>query len=139
MLNQNLRAVLNHADDFCMWVSDQGQQPNSDEDKHNVFEKWFTEQCQKVYKAADQNLTPRGWSVFDKAIELGGTFAPNDYTKFKCNSMTALRPWVKNLEDVQLVKSWKDDKDQRRKSIVVTPRGRLAAYYRKFLSKPKTV
>ena len=131
VLNRNLRAVLSHSDDFCLWVSDQRQRPESGEDKHRAFQLWFIEQCSKIHSAAEQSLTPRSWEVFDKAIELGGAFAPNDYAKFDCNSMSALRPWVKSLEDVQLVKSWKDDKDQRRKSIVVTPRGRLAAHYRK--------
>jgi hypothetical protein len=135
VLNRNLRAVLSSSDNFCMWVSDQPERPETDDQKHKAFADWFGEQCKEVYKGAEQSLTKRGWEVFDKAIEIGGTFAPNDYAKFGCNSTQALRPWVKNLEDVQLVKSWKDDKDQRRKSIVVTPRGRLAAHYRNVLRK----
>jgi hypothetical protein len=139
VLDRNLRAVLSYSDNFCMWASDQSERPETNEHKREAFGAWFTQQCTDVYRGAEQSLTKRGWEVFDKAIELGGVFAPNDYAKFGCNSMQALRPWVQNLEDVQLVKSWKDDKDQRRKSIVVTPRGRLAAHYRKALrTKPKT-
>jgi len=135
VLNRNLRAVLSHSDEFCMWLSDQPAPPTNDEAKHQAFETWFKEQCRKVYKAADAVLTPRRWEIFDRAVALGGVFAPNDFQKFGCNSMPALRPILEALEEAQLLKSSRDDTDKRRKSIVVTPRGRLAAEYRKTHSK----
>jgi len=135
VLSRNLRAVLSHADEFCVWVSDHSPDPTTNESKHQVFETWFQEQCRKVHDAADGSLTPRRWEIFDRAVELGGVFAPNDYPKFGCKSMPALRPILEALEEAQLVKSSRDDRDKRRKSIVVTPRGRLAAEYRRTLKK----
>lgn len=136
VLNRNLRAVLSQSDEFCMWLSDQPTRPTTDEEKHQAFETWFKTQCRTVYEAADAVLTPRRWEIFDRAVALGGVFAPNDYPKFGCKSMPALRPILEALEEAQLVASSRDDRDKRRKSIVVTPKGRLAAEYRK--TRPKS-
>lgn len=131
ILNRNLRALLHQVDEYCMWISD-NVVPKSDEEKHVAFEKWLSEQCESISSAAESSLTPRAWEIFDKAIELGGNFSPNEFAKFSCNSAPALRPHVKTLEDVNLLVSFRqDNQDQRRKSIFVTPRGRLVAYHRK--------
>lgn len=133
--NNNLRALLNQVDDYCMWVSD-GNLPQTDEEKHTLFCQWLKQQCGEIAEAAESSLTDRAWQVFDKAIELGGMFSPNEFRKFHFRNNSGLRPYVKMLEEVNLLISFREDnQDKRRKSILVTPRGRLVAYHRK-LNRP---
>lgn len=137
ILNKNLRALLHHVDDYCIWVSDRGQ-PQTDEQKHLAFLKWLGEQCRAIFDAANQNVTKRGWEIFDVAVSLGGAFSPNDYGKFGCASAQALRPFVKMLEEANLLQSWREDtQDKRRKSILVTARGLLVAHHRRELASAK--
>jgi hypothetical protein len=129
--NKNLRALLNQVDDYCMWVSD-SVRPKSENEKNTTFQKWLKEQCESISAAAESSLTPRAWQLFDKVIAEGGTFSPNEFKNYDFNSGPAMRPYVKALEDVNLLISYREDnQDQRRKNILVTPRGRLVAYHRK--------
>lgn len=129
LLNSNLRSALSEADDYCMWAS--SNRPESDEDKDHLLRKYLHEQGKKVYTAIRKQVAPRAWKVFDTSTATGGSFAPGDFTAFGFNSAEAFRPSVKELEDVHLVDSVRDDTDQRRKSIVITPKGYLVANYRK--------
>lgn len=128
--NKNLRALLSQIDDYCMWASDNAL-PQSEEEKRAVFQTWLRDQCENISAAAESSLTPRAWQLFDKVIAEGGNFSPNEFAKYDFNSGPAMRPYVKALEDVNLLISYREDnQDQRRKNILVTPRGRLVAFHR---------
>jgi len=129
--SKNLRALLSQVDDYCMWASDNAL-PQSEEEKRTSFQTWLREQCENIAAAAESSLTPRAWQLFDKVITQGGNFSPNEFAKFDFNSGPAMRPYVKALVDVNLLISYREDnQDQRRKNILVTPRGRLMAFHRK--------
>ncbi|HPT16689.1 MAG TPA: hypothetical protein PK388_05355, partial [Kiritimatiellia bacterium] len=129
-LNRNLRSLLHYSDEYCMWASDRSL-PQNDEHKESLFMQWLSEHSKSLYVAAAAELTERPWCLFDVAIEKGGRFAPSDYGEYGFNSPEALRPHVKALENVQLLTSLQEDKDKRRKSISITPKGYLVNYYRK--------
>jgi hypothetical protein len=129
--NKNLRALLSQVDDYCMWASNSAL-PQSEEEKRATFQTWLREQCENISAAAESSVTARAWQLFDKVIAEGGSFSPNEFAKFNFNSGPALRPYVKVLEDANLLFSYREDnQDQRRKNILVTPRGRLVAFHRK--------
>jgi hypothetical protein len=130
VLNRNLRALLEYADKYCMFVEEGGDHPQTAAAQRNLFYSWLRGEGQKVFDACDQQLTGRCWEVFDVAVKMGGAFSPSDYQRFQCNSQEALRPYVKTLEDYELVVSVRDDTDKRRKTMLVTPKGHLVAYYR---------
>src|SRR5207247_6120687 len=124
-----LRSALSEADDYCTWAA--RSHPSSAEEKDTMLRDYLHEQGKKIHSATGRQVAPRAWKVFDFALTIGGSFAPGDFAAFGFNSAEAFRPSVKELEDVHLVDSVRDDTDQRRKSIVVTPKGYLVANYRK--------
>jgi hypothetical protein len=129
ILNFNLRSVLQEADEYCLSVSS-GDHPETDEQKTTCYRQWLQEEGQRLHDAVARQLTPRAWKVFEDAIDIGGSFSPSDFETFGFNSIAAFRPSVKALEDVHLVTSVRDETDNRRKSIVITPKAFLVYHYR---------
>ncbi len=124
VLNRNLRSVLGQVDNFCQWVADRAL-PDTEDQKHDAYREWLRYECDNALSSVQNELRPRAWRVFVKAVELEGEFSPSDYEDFDFNSIQALRPQVKNLEDVGLLRSVQDDGDKRRKTIQVTSKGWL--------------
>lgn len=133
-LNKNLRALLERADDYCLYAHGQPQSLRVSEKNEN-FVKWLREEGRRIFVACDHMLTPRCWDVFEQAVEMGGEFSPSDFSKFGFNAQENLREYVKQLEDAQLASSIRDDTDRRRKTILITPKGFLVGYYRDTLPK----
>lgn len=129
ILNKNLRSLLSYADNYCMWVSERSI-PLDDDEKQRLFGRWLTEESGKILEASKSQLGGRAWEVFDKAVTMGGTFSPSDFAEFGCTNPQALRPQVKDLEEVHLLTSLREETDKRRKTIQVTPKGFLVAYAR---------
>lgn len=129
LLNRNLRSLLSKADDYCQSVAD-GDLPRTREDKRACFKKWVKDQSDRAYTAFKSKLRPRAIELFDTAIAQGGVFAPSDYDVFGFNSVEAIRPHVKDLEEAGVLVSTQDDGDKRRKTIQVTPLGWLVRYAR---------
>ena len=122
VLRGNLRSVLSYADDYCQWIAD-GQPPNGDAQRGQMFNKWIAEQAAAAHDAVRQELRPRAVEVFQKATQVGGVFSPSDFDEFDFNSVQAFRPSIRDLEAVGLLVSTQDDGDKRRKTIQVTPKG----------------
>ena len=61
---------------------------------------------------------------------MSGEFTPSDFLALGFNSIAALRPHVKGLEDVGLVEAARDESDQRRRTITVTGKGWLVHWAR---------
>ncbi len=129
ILNGNIRSVLGGADDFCQWIEDHSH-PDTEEDKNDAFLLWLNGKAENHYSATRQNLRPRAMRVFNLACEKA-VFSPSDYEGFGFNSIAAMRPHVKDLEDAGLVVSTQDEGDKRRKTIQVTPKGWLINYHLK--------
>jgi hypothetical protein len=130
-LRGNLRNALSKADDFCMWVAERGVQPMEKQPKRDLFNVWFSGECDRAAAAADQRLGNRAWKTFDIAVGKGGSFSPSDYEDFEFESVQALRPSVRDLEQVELLVSTQDDTDKRRKTVQVTPKGWMVARSRR--------
>jgi hypothetical protein len=73
-------------------------------------------------------VLPTTLEVFKTATSGSGTFGPGDFAAFGFNNMPGFRPYIKNLEDVNLVVSTQDETDKRRKTIQITPKGWLVNY-----------
>lgn len=125
---RNLRIALKHAQDFSLWLSDQREQATED-DRLQLLEVWLAEQADR-YEEDTRSITPAGWSFFDSLLVKGGTCSPGDFADFSFNSQQAMRPYVKQLEDANLVHSAIDESDQRRRTIVATANGWLVHYKR---------
>lgn len=130
-LNRNLRSLLSKADDYCLYVADLGDIPDSDDKKDTRFFEWFDRETKSAALAAESQIRPRAWEVFDEAVKQGGQFAPSDHAAFGFASAMAMRQHVKDLEDAGLLQSARDENDQRRRSISVTSKGFLVNYHRK--------
>ena len=126
-LRGNMRNTLSKADDFCMWVAERGNAPTDSAQKRALFHCWFDEECTRAASAAGKSLGNRAWKTFGKAVKKGGSFSPSDFEEFGFENMQALRPSVRDLEQVDLLVSTQDDTDKRRKTIQVTPKGWMVA------------
>lgn len=121
ILNNNIRNVLNYADNYCFWIYFEELHPETDTQKHELYLKWIDIQCIKKIDAI--KIGSRALTVFNKAIALGGKFSPSDFDQFNFNSYNAMRQHIIQLENNSLIVSSIDDSDKRRKTIQVTPEG----------------
>jgi hypothetical protein len=126
VLRGNLRNVLSYTDNYCQAVAD-GEAPTNPEEKHASFGKWLSGEAEAAHKVAKATLTPTTLTVFKLACD-SGAFAPGDFAAFGFETAQALRNYIKSLETVDLIVSVRDDKDKRRKTIQVTPKGWLVNY-----------
>lgn len=127
ILNKNLRSVLGRIDNYCQWAADRTL-PIASDQKTTLFYKWLSIESNRAHQSVLSQLRPRAWQVFKQAVTLNGVFSPSDYEEFGFNSIPAMRPHVKDLEDSGLLVSTQDEGDKRRKTIQVTPKGWLVNY-----------
>ncbi|TDL57180.1 MarR family transcriptional regulator [Paenibacillus dendritiformis] len=128
LLKGNLRSVLSYIDDYCNWVAD-NTEPETEEEKRTFFNGWLNSRAEEAYEAFRKQIRPRALEVFNTAIQIGGLFAPSDYELFRFRSIPAMRPHIRDLEEVGVLVSTQDDGDKRRKTIQITPKGLLIHYY----------
>jgi DNA-binding MarR family transcriptional regulator len=133
---RNLRIALKHAQDFSLWLHAQTATSTTSEDRIRLLEVWLAEQAER-YEADTKTITPAGWTFFDSLLASGGSCSPGDFAQFDFNSQQAMRPYVKQLEDANLVHSTIDESDQRRRTIVVTSNGWLVHYKRAGFTLPE--
>lgn len=126
---RNLRIALKHAQDFSLWLHSQNFNNQSSGDRLELLEVWLAQQAD-YYEEDTRSINPRGWELFDGILEKGGSCSPGDYADFGFNSQQAMRPYVKQLEDANIVQSAIDESDQRRRTVAVTANGWLVKYKR---------
>lgn len=126
---RNLRIALKHAQDFSLWLHSQGSVGTGADERLQLLEVWLAEQADQ-YEEDTKSVTPAGWNFFDALLAGGGSCSPGDFEEFNFNSNQAMRPYVKQLEDANLVHSTIDESDQRRRTIVATSNGWLVHYKR---------
>ncbi|MGG6313671.1 hypothetical protein [Paenibacillus macerans] len=132
VLNGNLRDALSKADAYCQYILDVEEEPDTGEEKSYVFNKWVIEQCHQLSSIIQ--IQPRSWKVFDQLVKNEGISAPSEYESYGFNSVEALRPHIKSLEDNELVTSTRDEGDNRRKTIQLTANGWLVALARELIT-----
>ncbi|XXY45004.1 hypothetical protein WME91_33890 [Sorangium sp. So ce269] len=123
LLRGNLRASLSAADEYCHFTVDFDIRPLTTDEKTKTFHEWLDRQTEKYNVAAASQVGPTAWDVFDRAVRIGGGFSPSAYADFGFNSIQALRPHVRDLEDAGLLVATREEGDRRRKTVQVTPKG----------------
>ncbi|WP_373433746.1 AAA family ATPase [Streptomyces sp. CS113] len=126
--NANLRNSFKHAQDFALWLDEEGKSESPPAEKRELLEEWIDITAAEYSTAAP--LQPGQWTLFDKIADAGGSMAPSDYEDFGFNSSQAMRFHLQRLEEANLLDSVIDEDDQRRKTISVTSNGWLVAYHR---------
>ncbi len=128
VLNQNIRNTLAECDQFCMYVYDNELKLQSEDEKDTEFISWLDEKSSSNFGSIKNQLKPRALKLFKDIISHGDSFSPSDYNTFGFNSVSAMRPQIKDLEDVGVIQSSKDETDSRRKSIQLTSKGYFVGY-----------
>jgi hypothetical protein len=128
VLNANLRNALMHAENYSVALADAGgERPISPEEKLSHLKTWLRDTADS-YHSATTGVGGRAWDVFEGLVVLDGQCSPSDYDQFGFTAPEAMRAQVRALEESQLVQSERDDTDNRRKTISMTPRGWLIHY-----------
>lgn len=125
VVNRNLRQTLAYAHEYCLSVAEVGQAPQTAPEKSSRFNFWLRNRAAAIRDSVKAQVAPRAMTLFSDVIKMSGEFSPGDYVALGFNSIAAMRPHVKILEEVGLLEAEKDDADQRRKSITVTGKGWL--------------
>lgn len=128
--NRNLRTAMKFSQDYAVWLARNNEHPETSRDKLGMLEAWMSEMADRYEKDSASLRGQRAWEVFDGIAEAGGSISPGDFEKFGFESMQAMRPHIKALEDAQLLHSSIDDKDGRRKTIEISARGWVVRYKR---------
>lgn len=129
IVNHSLRDALKYCEDFAIWLKLNGSLPDNASEKFDLLEIWMAQLADK-YVEATSGVTQRAWDVFDRMVAQNGSISPSEYSELGFNSQQAMRPYVKALEDAQLVVSSVDETDQRRRTILITSRGWIVQYQR---------
>lgn len=130
VLAGNVRDSLSEADNYCTNVAMDKSWVPGDSDEGAMFRTWLKRQCTKQLGAADRLVTDRPWELFDAIVKTGGQCAPGDFSGFGFESQQAMRSNVLKLEEANLIQSLRDEDDNRRKTILVTPNGWMVHYAR---------
>ncbi|MCC6361058.1 MAG: hypothetical protein IT450_20140 [Phycisphaerales bacterium] len=127
ILNRNIRAALAETDNFCTNVYSVNSWSLGQSRRPDLFDKWLTDQCRRRLDAAEKQISAgnRPWRLFTDIIEHGGFCAPGDFETFGFDSPQAMRANVLQLESANVIQSSRNDDDNRRKTISVTPDGWL--------------
>ena len=128
VLKGNIRDSLSEADNFCNWVADQGEEYIEDKARHGQFKSWLAQECGERLEAAESIMSARPWQLFDEIIKCGGQCSPGAYKDFGFETPQAMRFQVLTLEAANLVKSVRNEEDNRRKTILVTSSGWMVEY-----------
>jgi DNA-binding MarR family transcriptional regulator len=127
--NRNLRNAFKFAEDFAIHIgAEAGEYPEPDE-LRSQLEQWMKERAE-LYEGAASGITATGWRVFDKLCQSGGFTSPSQFADYGFESSQAMRPYLKNLEDANLIQTSVDEDDNRRRSIAVSSSGWVVAYKR---------
>jgi hypothetical protein len=128
VLKGNIRDSLSEADNFCNWVADQGEEFTDEKARHQQFDVWLRQECGERLHAAESIMSARPWQLFDDIIISGGQCSPGAYKDFGFETPQAMRFQVLTLEAANLVKSVRNEEDNRRKTILVTSSGWMVEY-----------
>ena len=124
ILNGNIRDSLSQTSDYCLWF----YETNPDGDRSEIFRDWLNAQARDRLDAVAKLVKARAWRLFDDMVKNGGECAPGEHDKYGLNSPQAMRSHLIKLEASGLIQSLRDEVDNRRKTIVITPMGRMVEY-----------
>jgi hypothetical protein len=128
VLKGNIRDSLSEADNFCNWVADEGVEYIDEKARHEQFNVWLHRECSERLSAAESVMSARPWQLFDDIINSGGQCSPGAFKDFGFETPQAMRFQVLTLEAANLVKSVRNEEDNRRKTILVTSSGWMVEF-----------
>jgi DNA-binding MarR family transcriptional regulator len=128
ILRGNIRDTLSEADNFCNWVADGELEHNEDSKKHEQFMQWLKQACSDRLEAARPYVSARPWKLFSEISKNNGQCSPGAFTDFGFATQQAMRSQVISLENARLVISVRNEDDNRRKTIYITPAGWMVDY-----------
>lgn len=124
ILHGNIRDTLSQTSDYCLWV----YETKPEGDPSTNFRQWLNAQAKERLDAAARTVRARAWRLFDDIVKNDGECAPGEHSKYGLKSPQAMRSHLIKLEMTGLIQSLRDEDDNRRKTIVVTPMGWLVNY-----------
>lgn len=149
IINFNLRDLLAHADDYCTYIFEHGQNPQTDIDKNKRFETWLHKQTQDQYSDLSKRISKDAWELLDTAMSenLKGTFGPGDFNFFKINSYRAIEyktfvSYMRKFEDLGIVArtvNASEEEENKRIIYTVTSKGALVHYARMIKNETRTM
>jgi len=128
ILKQNICNALAECDQIFMHVFDNDLNLEDDHAKETEFIDWLDKKSTSNFESVKNQLKPRALKLFEDILSYGDSFSPSDFNLFGSNSIPAMRPQIKYLEDVGVLQSSKDESDSRRKSIQLTSKGYFVGY-----------
>ena len=149
IINFNLRDLLAHADDYCMYIFENGIYPESDLDKKKKFQNWLVKQTEEQYQTLAKHISRDAWELLDTAMseDLQGNFGPGDFPFFKKNSFRTIEhktflQYMRKFEDLGIVALTINDSegDEKKRSMYsVTSKGALVHYARHINNETRTL
>lgn len=136
IMRGNIRSVLSECDDYCQWVADRVE--DAEDFEGEMFDDWMQDELEAAYNAVRSELRPSAMRLFNKACQFE-VFSPSDCQHFGYKTPQAMRPPIRALEQVGLLRASIDDSDKRRKTIQVTPKGWKVRAYLDFFEDELTV
>ena len=130
LFGNNLRSALSYSTKFSTYCYEE-EVVLTDDNRDEILRNWVENTAKEIY--SNISLTPKTWEVFDGIVARGGKCSPNDYESFNFSSNQAMRPKVRDLEEINLTVSSVDESDRRRKTISLTSNGWLVSHYRSAL------
>ena len=128
ILHGNIRDSLSLTSDYCLWYfENHGDASGVD----GAFDNWLDDNARERLDATARTVKNRAWRLFDDIVTNDGECAPGEHEKYGFNSPQAMRSHLIKLETAGLIQSLRDEDDNRRKTIVVTPVGWLIDYGKK--------
>jgi hypothetical protein len=149
IINSNLRDLLACANDYCLYVHEQKDDPIEEEDKHAKFEAWLYKESASKYEALQPRISRDAWKLLDTAMstDLNGTFGPGDFAYFKHNSLIPIiektfQNDMKKFEDLGIIARSVHDTEgaeKKRTTYTVTTKGCFVHYARLIKSETHTM
>ena len=151
ILNYNLRDLLAHADDYCMYIFESSHKnlPKTSEDKARRFDSWLKKQTVDEYQALSKMISRDAWELLDTAMseDMRGSFGPGDFNYFKKNSFRSIEyktflTYMGKFEDLGVVTRTLlgDEGDERRRILfTVTSKGALVHFARFQMHETRTM
>lgn len=121
ILNNNLRNTLSYANNYCLFIADEGQLPNNDKEKQNKYREWINKESVRVLKSV-RILGSNKLETLKKCIEFGCELSLSDYADLGFNTLGTLRNHINELVKYSLMSSTTDDGDKRKNNSSVFQR-----------------
>ena len=127
--NKNLRNAMKYSEDFSVWVADESVNITSPEKRVEQIERYMSKQSQEALSSS-YVVPPAAWQLFDQLARAGGQTSPGAFEEYGFDNHQAMRPYLKQLEESNLIESTIDDADLRRRTINITSRGWIVHHQR---------